>query len=144
MHVHIKLSLTKQEEGHPNDMEAGGSTILFSESCIILNTKFVKDDFKKDFGIHVYDEYEEEYLEGIPKGPAIEPWSASGENQAAIQSQRDEIGKDNKCAEGEILPLCYSSFELIRHRLKAYKKKQKLEDMVHFIDLFGTEDDKDE
>ena len=91
-------------------MEAGGSTVLFSESWKMLNTEFVKDDFKKDFGMPVYDEYEEEYLEGIPKEPAIEPWYASGENQAAIQSQRDEIGKDNKCAEGDTLPLCYSSF----------------------------------
>ena len=58
----------------------------------------------------MYDEYEEEYLEVIPKKPAIEPRSSNGENQAAIQSQRAEIGKDNKCAEGDGLPLCYSSF----------------------------------
>ena len=119
-------------------MEAGDSTVLFSQGCNLLNTKFVRDDFKKDFGIPMYDEYEEEYLEGIPKEPAIEPWSASGENQDAIQHQKFEIGKDNKCAEGDTLPLCYSSFELIRHQLKASKKKQKLEAMVHFIDFFGT------
>ena len=106
--VQLKLSLTKQEKAQPNDIEADGSTILFSDGCNILSTESVNDDFKRDFSIPVYDEYEEEYLEGIPKEPYIQPWSASGENQAAIQSQRDEIGKDNKCAEGGSLPLCYS------------------------------------
>ena len=58
----------------------------------------------------MYDEYEEEYLKVIPKEPAIEPRSSNGENQAAIQNQRAELGKDNKCAEGDSMPLCYSSF----------------------------------
>ena len=67
VHVHLKISLTKQEEGRPNDMEAGGSTVLFSQGCNLLNTEFVKHDFKKDFFIPMYHEYEEEYLEGEPK-----------------------------------------------------------------------------
>ena len=90
------------------------------------------------------DEYEEEYLEVIPKELAIEPRFANGENKAAIQSQKAEKGKDDKCAEGDSLPLCYSSFELIRHRLKVSKWKHKLEDMVHSIDVCGTKDDKEE
>ena len=55
----------------------------------------------------VYDEYEEEHLEVIPKDPVIEPRSANGENQAAIQSQKVEKGKDDKCDEDDSLPLCY-------------------------------------
>ena len=74
----------------------------------------------------MYNEYEEEYLQVTPKEPAIEPRSANGENKVAIQSQRADIGKDNKCAEGDSLPLCYSSFELIRHKIKASKRKHKL------------------
>ena len=73
----------------------------------------------------MYDEYEEEYLGDIPEEPVIEPWSANGENQAAIQSQKVETGKYGKCVEGDSLPMCYSSFELIRHMIKASKKKQK-------------------
>ena len=38
-----------------------------------------------------------------------------------IESQKDGIREDNQCAEGDSLPLCYSSFELIRQRLKASK-----------------------
>ena len=97
-----------------------------------------------DFGIPVYDDYEEDYLEVIPKEPAIEPRSSNGENQAAIQSQKDEKGKDDKCVEGDSLPLHDSSFELIRRRIKSFKRKQKLEDMVHSIDLCGTKNDKEE
>ena len=51
------------------------------------------DDFKKDFSVLVYDEYEEEYLRAIPEDPVIEPRSVDGENQAAMQSQKVEIGK---------------------------------------------------
>ena len=79
----------------------------------MLSTGSVKDDFKKDFGVSVYDEYEEEYLGAIPKEPIIEPRSANGENQAAMQSQKVETGKDGEYVGGDSLPLCYSSFELI-------------------------------
>ena len=41
-----------------------------------------------------------------------------------IQSQKAEKRKDSECAEGDYLPLCYSSFELLRQRLKASKQKQ--------------------
>ena len=120
--VRLKLSLTRQENDQP-DIEADGSSILFSEGCNLNSTKSVNDDFKRDFDIPVYDDYEEEYLEFIPKELAIEPRYANGENQAAIQSQKVEIGKDGECAGGDSLPLCYSSFELIRHMIKASKKK---------------------
>ena len=97
VHVLLKLPLTRQENDQP-DIEADGSAVLFSEGCSLLSTKSVNDDFKRDFSIPMYDEYEEEHLEVIPKEPAIEPRSSNGENQAAIQSQKVEIGKDNKCA----------------------------------------------
>ena len=61
----------------------------------------------------MYDEYEEDYLWAIPEEPVIEPRFANGENQATIQSQKVETGKDRECAGGDSLPLCYSSFELI-------------------------------
>ena len=88
---------------------------MFSEGCNLLSTESVNDDFKRDFGIPMYDEYEEEYLEVIPEEPCIEPRFANGESQAAIQSQGAEIRRDNKCVESDRLPLCYLSFELIRH-----------------------------
>ena len=63
----------------------------------------------------------DEYLETIPEESVIEPRSSNGENQAPIQSQKVEIGNDGECAEGDSLPLSYSSFELIRHMIKASK-----------------------
>ena len=83
--VRLKLSLTRQENDQP-DIEADGSVILFFEGCNMLSNESVNDDFKRDFSILVYDEYEEEYLEVIPEDPAIEPRYTNGENQAAIQS----------------------------------------------------------
>ena len=65
----------------------------------------------------MYDEYEE----AIPEEPVIKPRSANGDNQATMQSQKVETGKDDKCVGGDSLPLCYSSFEFIRHIIKASK-----------------------
>ena len=110
--VQLKLSLARQEDDQP-DIEADGSAGLFSEGCNMLSTGSVNDDFKGDLGVPMYNEYEEDYLEAISKEPAIEPRYANGENQVAIQTQKVETTKDGKCAEGDRLPLCYSSFELI-------------------------------
>ena len=55
----------------------------------------------------IYDEYEDECLDVIPKEPAVEPRSDSEENQAVIRSQRAEIREDNECDKGDSLPLCY-------------------------------------
>ena len=68
----------------------------------------------------------------------------SKEKLTVIQNQKAEKIGSHECAEGDSLSLCYSSFELIRQRLKASKQKQKVEDMVHFMNLFEIEDDEDE
>ena len=74
----------------------------------------------------IYDEYEDEYLDVVPKNPAINFVNSrpvSEENLTVIQSQKAEKREDNECTEGDSLPLCYSSFELIRQILKASKQK---------------------
>ena len=81
--IQLKLSLGRQKDDQP-DIGAYGSAGLFSEDCNMLSTRSIKDYFKKDFGVPVYDEYEEEYLKAIPEEPVIEPRSTNGENQAAI------------------------------------------------------------
>ena len=85
--VQLNLSLDRQKDDWP-DIGAYGSVGLFSEDCNLLSTESVGDDFKRDFGVPVYDEYEEEYLEAIPEEPVMELRYANGENQAAIQSQK--------------------------------------------------------
>ena len=45
--------------------------ICFSEDCNQLVTNFFSGDFKKYFSMHIYDEYEDEYLDVVPKKPAI-------------------------------------------------------------------------
>ena len=117
---------------------------MFSEDCNHLVTNSVSGDFKKDFGMPIYDEYEDEYLEVIPKKTSIKSRSPSKEKSTVIQSQKAEKIEENQHAEGDNLPLFYSSFELIRQRLKASKQKQEVEDMVHFMNLFEIEDDEDE
>ena len=62
----------------------------------------------------IYDEYEDDCLDVIPKEPTLKPRSDSEENQVVTRSQKAEIREDSECAEGDSLPLCYFSFELIR------------------------------
>ena len=114
--VQLKISLGRQKDNQP-DIGAYGFAGLFSEYCNQLSTESVGNNFKRDFGVPIYDGYEE----AIPKEPIIEPRSANGENQATIQIQKVETGEDGECARGDSLPLCYSSFELIRHMIKASK-----------------------
>ena len=64
--IHLKLSLGIQKDDQP-DIGAYGSVGLFSKDCNLLGTGPIKDDFKKGFGVPVYDEYEEEYLWDIPE-----------------------------------------------------------------------------
>ena len=63
-------------------------------------------------------------MDVVPKKPTINFVNSrpvSEENMTVIQSQ-----KDSESAEGDCLPLCYSSFELLRQRLKASKKNRIL------------------
>ena len=117
---------------------------MFSEDLNQPVTNFVSGDFKKDFGMPIYDEYEDEFLDLIPTKPTMESRSISKEKLIVIQSQKTKKIEDNEYDEGENLPLCYSSFELIRQRLKASKQKQKFEDMENLMNFLEVEDDEDE
>ena len=101
-----------------------------------------KDDFKKEFGRPVYNEYEEECLQNIPDEPAIEVKPADERNQDAMQSQQVETGKDDRGIGGDSLPLCYASFEIRRHMIKASKQKQKETEMAQTRSLCKKEEDK--
>ena len=95
----------------------------------------------------IYDEYLDEYLDVVPKKPAINFVNlrpVSEENLTIIRSQKNEKIKHSECVERGSLPLCYSSFELIRQRLKASKQKQKFEDMENLMNFLEVEDDEDE
>ena len=89
----------------------GGPLILckIKGSCWGAN-KSVKDNFKKEFGGPVYDEYEEEYLWAVPKKLATEPWPADGADQDSMRSREVKAEKGDKGTEGDNLPLWYASF----------------------------------
>ena len=103
---------------------------MFSEDCNLRHLGSVQDNFKKEFDAPVYDEYEEEYLQAVPKKLAIELGPNDGEDQDAMQSWEVKAEKGDNGTEGDNLPLCYASFELIWHMIKASKKKQKRGDGV--------------
>ena len=44
--MHLKPSLSKQRNYHPNEVEEDGFTNLFSEDCNQPVTNFVSGDFK--------------------------------------------------------------------------------------------------
>ena len=48
----------------------------------------------------------------------------------------------DKGTEGDNLPLCYASFELIRNMIKASKRKQREGKIVQSINLYEREDNK--
>ena len=77
--VQLNISLGTQKDDKP-DIGAYGSAGLFSEDCNLRSPGSVKDDFKKDFGAPVYDEYVEEYLWAIPEESVIELKLVDGEN----------------------------------------------------------------
>ena len=62
----------------------------------LMQEQVVLQDFKKDFGTPVYDEYEEEYLQNIHDEPAVETNPSDEKNQDAMQSRKVEAGKDDK------------------------------------------------
>ena len=59
-----------------------------------------------------------------------------------MRSREVKVEKGDKGTEGDNLPLCYASFELIWHMIKSSKRKQKEGEMVQSRDLYGREDDK--
>ena len=81
----------------------------------------------------MYDEYEEEYLQDEP---AIEMTPSDEKSQSTMQNQEFGMRKDEEGNGGDSLPLCYASFELIRHIIKASKKKQKETGVVQDGNLY--------
>ena len=89
----------------------------------------------------MYNEYEEEYLQNIPDEPAVETTPSDKRNQSAMQNQAIKVGKYDEGTGGDSLPLCYASFELIRHMVKASKQKQKETEVMKARSLYKNEDE---
>ena len=121
----LKLSLGINKYDRPY-IGTGDPAGLFSEDYDLRHPRAIQGNFKKEFGMPVYDEYEEEYFQNIPDDPAVEINPADEKIQDAIRDQKVEAGKDDKGIGGDSLALCYTSFELIRHMIKASKQKQNL------------------
>ena len=124
-----KLSPGMQKDDRP-EVGAGNPAGLFFKDGNLHCSWSAKDDFKKEFGTPMYNECEEEYLHNIHDELVVETKPADEKNQDAMKSQKVEARKDNKGTGGDTLPLCYASFELIRHMIKASKQKQKETKMV--------------
>ena len=87
-------------------LEAGiGSPVgLFYEDGDPARPWSTREYFKKDFGVPVYDGYEEEYLQNITNEPVVETMPSDKRNQSAIQNQEVEVGKDDEGTRGDSLP----------------------------------------
>ena len=51
---------------------------------------------------------------------------------------------DSKHAESYWFPLCFSSFEILKQRIKVSIQKHKFETMENFINFFEIDDEKEE
>ena len=125
-YVHLKPSLSKHKNDHPSDIKRDESANLFSKRCNHPIENFVSGDFKRDFRMHIYDEYEDECMDVVLSKPTMELRSIGKEKLTVIHSQKAEEIEDNEHAKGDSLPLCYSSFELIIQRHKTSKKNRIL------------------
>ena len=68
----------------------------------------------------------------------------SEENLIAIQDQNYEIKVDSKHVENDCLPLCFSSFEWLKERVKVSDQKHKFEIVDEGISFLGMDDNKEE
>ena len=118
----------------------GSPAGLFSKDGDLHRPWSTRDNFKKDFGVPMYDEYEEEYLQTIPSELVVELDPVDAENQDAMRSRKVKAEEGDKGTGGDILPLCYASFELIRHIVKASKQKKKETEVAQAKNLYRNED----
>ena len=107
-----KLSPDVPKDDRP-EAGAGSPIGLLSEDGDLHRPWSTRDDFKKEFGAPMYDEYEEEYLQNVPDEPAVETKPFDERNQDAMKNQKVEMGKDDESTGGDSLTLFYASFELI-------------------------------
>ena len=61
------------------------------------------------------------------------------ENSIAFQGQKDENREDSGCTESDSFPLCYASFELLRHIIQISKQKHEFEIMENFMNCLEVE-----
>ena len=111
----LKTSHDIQKDDQPK-AEINSPARLFSKDGNLPHSWSTKDDFEKELGAPVYDEYEEEYLQNEP---TIETTPSDERSRSAMQIQEVEVRRDDEGTGGDRLPLCYASFELIRHIIKA-------------------------
>ena len=65
--LHSNLSFYEQEDNHPIDVHEEGHTNLLYEECNQHVEVSVSNVFKEDFNMPTYDEYEDDYLDNVPK-----------------------------------------------------------------------------
>ena len=109
---------------------------MFYEECHHPVTNPVSDGFKRDFSPPISDKCERDYLDVMSKKAAIDFVSSrpvNEENSITIQGQKDENREDSECAKSDSFPLCYSSFELLRHMLQISKQKWEFEIIENFM-----------
>ena len=62
----------KHKDDQPNVVQEEGYKDLFYEECNQLIINSFSDGFKKVFSPPIYDQYEEECLDVMPKKPAVD------------------------------------------------------------------------
>ena len=85
--------LYEQEDDQLNDVQEEGYNHLFYENCNQPIINCVSNESKEVFRLPVYDEYEDDYLDLVPKKPVVD-FVSSGpvieETIITIQGEKDE------------------------------------------------------
>ena len=69
--LHFHPSYCDKNDDHPNNVQEECYNDMFSEDCNqqrVITNSFV-DGFQEDFSLPIYYEYEDDYLDSLPKQP---------------------------------------------------------------------------
>ena len=90
------------QKDYRSEAEINSPAGLFSEDGDLPHSWSTKDDFEKELGAPVYDEYEEEYLQNKP---AVETTPSNERSQSAMKNQEVEARKYDEGTGVDNLPL---------------------------------------
>ena len=137
----------EKEVDQPSNVQYECYINLFYEYCNNLVTNSIIDGFQENFTLPIYDEYEDDYLDSVPKQlgeDLASSWPVTGENHIAIHDHDSENMANRNPIEGNSLPLSFSSFELLRKGSRVTNQTQESDIVDDFIAFLEMDHEKDE
>ena len=117
----------------------------YNQQDVVTNS--VIAGFQENFILPIYDEYEDDYLDSVPKQlgeDLASSWPVTGENHIAIHDHDSENMANRNPIEGNSLPLSFSSFELLRKGSRVTNQTQEsdiMDNLIGFLEMYNEKDE---